>query len=439
MSTDDESAGSIALLTAQAIVDRFVLVYPTDDIWDSEKGVPMKPKGMSLAIGRHPFRDWIGNPHKRVVFQEQIVFDPTCTCSSDCINLFRGFSTKPATGDCTDLLGVLDHLCGALEDGGDNSREVVEWVLNWAAYPLQNPGAKMATALVFHGPQGTGKNLFWEAYARIFGEYSAVIGQSQLESRYNDWASRKLFIIGDEIVASNELTHHKNALKGYITGDSLQVETKFQSTRIERNHTNFVFLSNENKPLALEQDDRRHLVVYCPPKRADQTYETAHRSLQNGAVGALYDFLLKRDLSGFHAHTRPPITRAKAELIELGLKPSQRFMRQWLAQEIELPLWPCSTGQLYRAFNRWCRVNGERSTTNQANFSSTVTRYARHRLERKTASPSPADHGVPIVLWVPAGTGPMEGVRWFDFATEAVAAFELPLSRFGNFTSEVNP
>lgn len=438
MSLDDDSAGSIALLTAQAIVNRYVLVYGSDDIWDLEKLIPMKPKALSLAIGRNAYRDWLANPHKRAVFQEQIVFDPTCTCSCDCINLFRGFSTKPATGDCTDLLGVLDHLCGALEDGGDNSREVVEWVLNWAAYPLQNPGAKMATALVFHGPQGTGKNLFWEAYARIFGEYSAVIGQSQLESRYNDWASRKLFIIGDEIVASNELTHHKNALKGYITGDSLQVETKFQSTRIERNHTNFVFLSNENKPLALEQDDRRHLVVYCPPKRADQTYETAHRSLQNGAVGALYDFLLKRDLSGFHAHTRPPTTRAKAELIELGLKPSQRFMRQWLAQEIELPLWPCSTGQLYRAFNRWCRVNGERGTTNQANFSSTVTRYARHRLERKTTSPSPADHGVPIVLWVPAGTGPMEGVRWFDFASEAVSAFELPLSRFANFTSEVN-
>lgn len=438
MTQEDESAGSIALLGPIEILGRFVLVYGSDDIWDLEKLIPMKPKALSLAIGRHAYRDWLGNPHKRVVFPEQIVFDPACTCSSDCINLFRGFSSTPDHGDCTDLLGVLAHLCGALDDTDDNSREVLNWVLNWAAYPLQNPGAKMATALVFHGPQGTGKNLFWEAYARIFGEYASVIGQSQLESRYNDWASRKLFIIGDEIVASNELTHHKNALKGYITGDSLQIETKFQSTRIERNHTNFVFLSNENKPLALEQDDRRHLVVYCPPKRADQTYELAHQSLQNGAVEALYNFLLKRDLEGFHAHTRPPVTRAKAELIELGLKPSQRFVRQWLAQEIDLPLWPCSTGQLYRAFKRWCHVEGDRSIPNQANFSSTVTRYAKQRLERKITSPSPADHGVPIVLWVPAGTGPVEGVRWFDFASEAVAAFELPLTRFGSASSEVN-
>ena len=37
------------------------------------------------------------------------------------------------------------------------------WVLKWLAYPIQHPGAKMRTALVLHGPQGTGKNMFFEA------------------------------------------------------------------------------------------------------------------------------------------------------------------------------------------------------------------------------------------------------------------------------------
>ena len=38
-----------------------------------------------------------------------------------------------------------------------------QWVLRWLAYPIQHPGAKMQTTIVIHGPQGTGKNMFFEA------------------------------------------------------------------------------------------------------------------------------------------------------------------------------------------------------------------------------------------------------------------------------------
>jgi len=70
------------------------------------------------------------------------------------------------------------------------------------------------------------------------------------------------------------------------------------------------------------------------------------------------------------------MTKAKGELIELGLRPAERFAREWINKELELPLWPCSTGQLYKSFGRWCRVNGDRLPPNQANFSAAVTRYA---------------------------------------------------------------
>jgi hypothetical protein len=87
---------------------------------------------------------------------------------------------------------------------------------------------------------------------------------------------------------------------------------------------------------------------------------------------------------------------------------------------------------LYKAFQRWCRMCGERMPPNQAYFSTAVTKYARDRLSNKKASPSPLDSGSAITLWLPKGTGPLDGVRWFDYARECVAAFEGPLSRFGS-------
>ena len=203
----------------------------------------------------------------------------------------------------------------------------------------------------------------FEAYARIYGSYATVIGQAQLDTPYNGWASAKLFAIGDEIAAPHDQAHQKNALKSLVTSESIQINEKFQPLRTERNHANFVFLSNDNKPLALERDDRRYLVIYCPPKLTNGLYERVWQSLDAGAVEAFYAFLLKRDLGHFQPHTPPVMTSAKADLVELGLRPAERFAREWLTKEIDLPLHTCSTNQLYKAFSAYCRMNGEWLTT----------------------------------------------------------------------------
>jgi putative DNA primase/helicase len=411
---------------------RYAVEYGTDLIWDTQMLIPMRPSALRLAIGSAAYKEWFADPARRVVRPDQIVFDPSNTCSEDCINLFQGWPVIPMKGSCVDILELLMHLVSksATDDAGILS--VLHYVLDWMAYPLQYPGAKMASAIVFHGPQGTGKNLLWEIYASIYGKYAIVIGQAQLESQFNDWVSKKLFIIGDEIVAPSDQAHQKNALKSLVTGDTIQINIKMQPLRTERNAANFVFLSNDNKPLALERDDRRHLVVYCPEKRLDGLYERVKASLSTGAVGAFYEFLLGRDLSGFHPHAQPVMTLAKSDLVELGLRPAERFTREWLEGEIELPLHPCSTGQLYKAFQRWCRSTGERMPPNQAYFSTAVGKYARDRLTSKKASPSPTDSGSAVKIWLPAGTGPLNGVRWYDFAKECIDAFDLPLSRFSS-------
>lgn len=418
------------------MVPRYVVVYGSELIYDSVSIEPMKPNALRLAVGPDAFNEWLRHPDKRVIKPSQIVFDPTNTCSADCINLFRGFPLTPKNGDCSLILELLDHLISQSADDDEGISSVKNFILNWMAYPLQHPGTKMASALVFHGPQGTGKDLFLRAYSRIFGTYAAVIGQSQLDSRYNDWASGKLFLTGNEVAAPNDQVHQKNALKMLVTEETIQIEGKFKDVRIEKNHVNFAFNSNDNKPLALERDDRRYLIVYCPEKRTDGLYDRVVASLDHGAVEALYAFLLQRDLGDFHPHTKPVMTKAKDDLVELGLRPAERFAREWLHKEVDLPLHPCSTGQLYRAFQRWCSRCGERNPANQAYFSTAVTKYARGRVTTKKASPSPLDVGVAITLWLPQGTGPIEGVRWYDFAQQCVAEFEGPLSRYCNGARE---
>ncbi|MBL7391299.1 primase-helicase family protein, partial [Escherichia coli] len=84
--------------------------------------------------------------------------------------------------------------------------------------------------------------------------------------KFNDWASGKLFMIADEVVARQELFHIKNKLKALITGDCIRINPKNVAAHDERNHVNLVFLSNEKQPLVLEKDDRRFMVMWTPDK-----------------------------------------------------------------------------------------------------------------------------------------------------------------------------
>lgn len=419
-------------VTLEVALDRYALIYGTDQAFDLylSKAVPVR--AIRLAHGNKLVKAWLAHERRRMVLPENIVFDPTGRCGPDHINLFEGWPVQPAAGDCEPLLDLLAHLVSQSAPDAEGVQLNLEFVLRWIALPLQQPGTKMRSALVVHGPQGSGKSLFFESVKNLYGRYGKVIGQSQIESRYNDWASCLLFAVADEVLAVGDQVHYKNPLKSLITGETLQIESKFQPTRQERNQLNICFLSNETRPLALEADDRRHFVIWCPEPCQDGLYDRVRDCLDHGGLAAFLHHLLTLDLGDFHAHTPPPMTAAKRDLVELGLKPSERFTRDWLAGQLDLPVWACSVSQLYRAFRRWCTLQGERVIPNQNAFSASVAKFAGARLGKQKCVASHGHEGAPVWLWVPDGCSPPNGVRWFDFATESVAAFDGPLTRFGH-------
>lgn len=309
-----------------------------------------------------------------VVRLEEVGFDPAGTDRAITCNLWRGWPTQPKAGNCEAILNLLDHLCS----GEQNARDLYQWVLRWLAYPLQHPGAKMKTALVFHGPQGVGKNLFFECVMAIYGEYGRVVDQSAIEDKFNDWASRKLFLIADEVVTRAEIWHVKNKLKHFVTGDTIRINPKNMGAYTERNHVNMVYLSNERQPIPLEKDDRRHLVIWTPEKLSEHTYRQVVDEIRAGGIPALHQFLLDLDLAGFDEHTKPPMSGAKADLIDISLESTERFLRDWQAGDIELghddtgprrlPYCPCASSDLYLAYKKWCVHEGVSRPREQAAF-----------------------------------------------------------------------
>jgi putative DNA primase/helicase len=313
-----------------------------------------------------PGRSWdLLKSHRRwrIYKDTEIGFDPTESDPDVKCNLFVGWPTTPKKGDCSNLLELLEYLCSK----DPNAAEVYQWVLKWFAYPLQHRGAKMQSAVIFHGPQGTGKSMFVEAIVQIYGPYGRVLGQEALEDKFNaDWAEKKLFIVGDEVLARQDMYHIKNRLKGFITGDTIRVNPKNMAAHTEKNQMNIAFLSNERMPLVLENDDRRHCVIWTPQKLPEGFYQLVSEEIKNGGIAALHQHLLDLDLGDSKAWTKPPMTDAKRDLINLGISSEDRFISEWKSWEIEnkdgqlIPFCPCLGSSLYRLYESWCEKNGER-------------------------------------------------------------------------------
>lgn len=424
----------------RAIVDRYVLIYGTDTCYDAQERLIMKVNALRLAITNEYVNLWLASSERRTIRQDELVFDPTNSAPESSLNLYDGFAMKPKPGNFAPILELLNHLCADSAESDAGVYDVMDWVLKWLALPLQRPGAKMRTALVFHGPQGTGKNLFFEVIAAIYGRYALVVGQAELEEKYNDWMSQKLFLIGDEVIAKQELYDQKNKLKTFITGTVVHIHGKFLPLRTERNHINVVFLSNEEQPLALEPSDRRYFVIYTPPQRADGLYQEVAQCIKNGGIEAFYHHLMHLQLGDFNEFSKPIITTAKKDLINLGLKPSQRFAYEWLSEQIPLPVSGCTSEQLYNAFRFWADKNGEKWPPNKANFSSQVLKATgilkpdkdgNPAIEyRKVRLPYSRNGKTTVMMWVPRGCGPSDDVSIGHWAVNAEGAFSTALDEF---------
>jgi len=392
-------------------IERFALIYGKGVFWDSERFCRIRVDHAKMQWPE-AIKALMSSDRRRMIDERQLVFRPDGIIQEGEINTFDHLPIQPdSSKSCKLIVEHLKFLCG--------TEEVFDWVSKWLAYPLQHPGAKMHQALVFHGVrEGTGKNLFFSVMERIYGEYSMVINQAMLNSDFNEYLSRKLFIVADEVLTQQDRRHQKGMIKGMITGTKHQLNEKNMPRWQEDNLTNFVFLSNELQPLAVDPEDRRFMVVKVEESHPQSYFQKLAAEIEAGGAAGFYAWLLSLDLEDFGPSTRPCKTEARQDLIELGKPASDRFIEAWLAGDTPYPVQPCALQSLYEAFVTWRLRAGDLSRESRLQFSKRISRF---QLEKRRMMVKvwplwydPSDHsGVPPdpvkcqeQVYIPPGAAP---------------------------------
>lgn len=387
----------------RAGLERYTYLDGSSSYWDGRFARMVDRKTVEADLGEC-MAAWVNNPDRKVIPLDNLVFDPSCILKEEdgYINTFRGFpfvrenrhpfkskhfaDFDDAAGyyqDCKHIIELLGHLC-------NGNQEDMRWVLNWIAYPLQTPGAKMNTAVLMKSEtQGSGKSLFWGGCVMpLFGDYGTVLGQAELESKFNSSFSQKLFILFEEVLSSSEKYDQMGKLKHFITTDTIWIEGKNVNSYAERNQFNLVFLSNHIQPIPLEKYDRRFMVIEPKSRLPEELARAVAGEIENGGLEAFYSFLCGLPLrcadgTDFDRHTHPILNDAKLSVIKYGEWAWSVFLDDWKEGEgglEDVPFVCCTVEDLYSVYKVYINRVGERSSLPRRKFSENVRqRYFRQK------------------------------------------------------------
>ena len=275
--------------------------------------------------------------------QPTIHMDPT---GHAYLNTWRGMGV---VADPSNVDGWLQLLSANLGD-----LDLQEWVLNWLAYPLQHPGAKLNTLLLIFGPSGTGKDLFLSPLHAIYGNNAVKVSNDELKSTFTSLYAARQFIHADELKRTPSASDSVNQkIKGLVTNATMTVNRKGDPEYKIRNVANLAITSNYYDCIKLDEDDRRAAIIRWSPitdlldMRGIQSYWRPLAAWLTSTKGAaaIYAYLLDRDLTGFDPAAWAPTTIWKEQVIDAARNPLERFAAQ-LKVEPELHLPPLTDGRV---------------------------------------------------------------------------------------------
>lgn len=293
-----------------------------NQVYTEWKGDPVKPVQKAAA------KEWLGWPYRNSV--ARLVYEPGSSVPitpNNEYNCWTGWAVQPQVTKGVNVQPWLD-LTGRMFPTVDPL--VLKYLRQWFAYPLQNPGAKLDTAVLVWGYQtGTGKTLLGETMGAIYGRNYGKVTNMQLQDKFTEWLVNKQFIVGDEISLAGK-REVANQLKDIITRKTLRVNIKNQKTYEIRDCVNYYFTSNHPDAIYLEPNDRRFLVLEVntePWPHSEATRYVKWLEKEGGAAVLFHYLLHEVDCSDFAPNGRAPITSARHEMVSASASDAEDWTR----------------------------------------------------------------------------------------------------------------
>jgi len=244
---------------------------------------------------------WLSHPDRRT-YKSGLKFLPGVSESPDGVyNLWGGWSVDPLPGDWSLMKAhIRDVICSGNE-------QHYEYLFNWLARAVQQPGVQGEVAVVLRGERGTGKGAFARAFGLLFGQHFLHLSDARhLTGNFNAHLRDACVVFADEAFYAGD-KQHEGQLKRIVTEPTLMIEPKYRDAAPARNCLHVIVSSNEEWVVPAGADERRFFVLdvsQCKQKNFPYFAALEAELRHGGAAAMLYD-LQRRDLTNFNVRDVP--------------------------------------------------------------------------------------------------------------------------------------
>lgn len=231
------------------------------------------------------------------------------------VNTWRQWLTRPKEGEPGPWLELLESL--AAEEW------VREHLVKWLAFTVQHPERKINYGLLLiSNTQGVGKDSLLYPVEQTMGRAARNI-QADVLGRDSDE-----YLMGTKLLVIQELNLYGrrgslyDKLKPVLAAPPrhLMVNRKYIKEFEIHNMVNVVAFSNHDRPLNIEDKDRRLMVYRVSERTFGQKWFTEYYRWvdQEDGYRQVYGYLLDQDLSDFNHGGHAPMTKDKEDLIKMS-------------------------------------------------------------------------------------------------------------------------
>jgi hypothetical protein len=258
-------------------------------------------------------------------------------------NRYFPFPHVPQEGSWNTILEFLKHIFGAHKViHSKTGKEYDSWELgiDYIQILLTKPTQMLPVLCLFSPENNTGKSTLGKLLMHMFGDNAVPIGNSDLQSEFNEMFVDKLLAICDETLL--ERKRDAERIKAMSTAEQIMVNPKGQKQYSIDYFCKFLFTSNNIRMVYVSKHDERYWIIKVPRTATDNPRILDEMSAE---IPAFVHYLVTRKLvsdreSRMHFHPSLIKTNIFKEVVQVN-EPTdatnlREQLREWFIQDSEL-------------------------------------------------------------------------------------------------------
>lgn len=305
-------------------------------------------------------------------------FPDKSKCPEKTYNTWVGFDVEHIKSkEDADIGRILYHF----EVVANFNPEVYEYLLNYFAWLFQNPSRKTNVCLLIQGKQGTGKTTLVENLLRKMMGRRYIYDTPDIDSvvgRFNSAIAGKFMVVLNE--ATGKDTYGViDKIKDSITRTEVGIEYKGVDKIMVQDYCNYCYTTNNVKPIAITEDDRRFQVIECSDKHKKDVeyFNKLYDAIDDDdVIRTFYKYLLKRDIKKFNPERDRVKTEATEDLHTLNKDPVDLFLEYAYTPEFTAYKRVYPTLEIYNEFKNYMSMINYKSYCNYITFCKILKNYS---------------------------------------------------------------